>query len=809
MAELTKEQVITKTSELPTLEEKYSYLSSNIKIIESSIMYSFLGRLAEKLTKSDEARNYYEKSRKSYEKEIKLNPNNADNYNEFANLLQNNFKEYDLARVNYEKAIELNPNKAIFYNDFGSLLMNNYFKEFNLSREYFEKAIELNPEYILAFNNLAYLLQNDYFKEYEQARQYYEKSINIKPNEIAYNNLAALLQNDYFKEYELAREYYEKAIELTPNDVVSYKNLGILLSNNYFKEYDLAKEYHKKAIEINPDNDHAFYSFGVLLQNDYFKEYDLAKEYFEKTIKLNPNHANTYNNLALLLTKDSFKEYDLAREYYEKSIKLAPNSFKTYFNFGILFQDDYFKEYDLAQEYFEKTIELEPDYFGAYHNLANLYYYHFENKEKSNYYFAKAIELNKENILSRIALPQTMKKIPFVTEIDIKELRHLKNLNIKINKEKARHLLLTGSNGSGKTTILHECKNFLERLLDMPINELFTFKNKQELFEPDTYKLRLKINTDRLTDMRLAYESGVYVVKYLGANTGEDGDRSLNPMPQDSVVKVELPFVNKIKENLANKMVAYLVDLDYTRLRYHSENDHKNYDKIKAWFDNFLKILQSFDEHIVDMKYSRQENKNSFILKVKMPPNGEIVDVNFYELPDGYKAVFKIVFELILQMQSKVETTYNIPGIVFIDEPELFLHIKMQKKVMPALTSLFPNIQFIVATHSPFVLSSISNAVIFDLEKETRFEDASLLSYWGLAESYFDVNQYSNKAIELIEEYENLVNEKLEKKELPAVKFKRMMQLRTQFENLPSYFSKELSIKFSQIELKRIEQEND
>ncbi len=640
-------------------------------------------------------------------------------------------------------------------------------------------------------------------EKYNLLKSYIEKYNDFK----AYANLAYTSKS--IEKYDEARKYYEKAIKLNPNNECAYTNLASLLKNDYFKEYDLSKKYFEKAIELNPNYTNAYFNFANLLKSDYFKEYDLARKYYEKAIEIAPKQFDVYINLGVLLQNDYFKEYNLARKCYEKAIKLDINLDFSYYNIGLLLSNDYFKEYDFARKYYEKAIEVNPNYFQAYHNLAVLYYYHLENKEKSDYYFAKAIELNKESLISRKALAQTIKETPFVTEIDIKELRHLKNLNIKINKEKATHLLLTGSNGSGKTTILHECKNFLERLLDTPINELFTFKNKKELFEPDTYKLRLKINTDQLTDMRLAYESGVYVVKYLGANTGEDGDRSLNPMPQDSVVKVELPFVNKIKENLADKMVAYLVDLDYTRLRYHSENDHKNYDKIKAWFDNFLKILQSFDEHIVDMKYSRQENKNSFILKVKMPPNGEIVDVNFHQLPDGYKAVFKIVFELILQMQSKVETTYNIPGIVFIDEPELFLHIKMQKKVMPALTSLFPNIQFIVATHSPFVLSSISNAVIFDLEKKTRFEDASLLSYWGLAESYFDVNQYSNKAIELIEEYENLVNEKLEKKELPAVKFKRMMQLRTQFENLPSYFSKELSIKFNQIELKRIEQEND
>jgi len=38
--------------------------------------------------------------------------------------------------------------------------------------------------------------------------------------------------------------------------------------------------------------------------------------------------------------------------------------------------------------------------------------------------------------------------------------------------------------------------------------------------------------------------------------------------------------------------------------------------------------------------------------------------------------------------------------------------------IMDILTNLFPNIQFIISTHSPFVLNSISNTTIYDLEKK-------------------------------------------------------------------------------------------
>lgn len=55
------------------------------------------------------------------------------------------------------------------------------------------------------------------------------------------------------------------------------------------------------------------------------------------------------------------------------------------------------------------------------------------------------------------------------------------------------------------------------------------------------------------------------------------------------------------------------------------------------------------------------------------------------------------------------------------------------------LTQVFPNIQFIVTTHSPFVLNSIDNAVAYDLEKRERLDDLTQYSYEALAEGYFNV----------------------------------------------------------------------
>ena len=46
----------------------------------------------------------------------------------------------------------------------------------------------------------------------------------------------------------------------------------------------------------------------------------------------------------------------------------------------------------------------------------------------------------------------------FISEIDIEKLYHLSDIKIKLDSNKRQHLLLTGKNGSGKTSLLLELK---------------------------------------------------------------------------------------------------------------------------------------------------------------------------------------------------------------------------------------------------------------------------------------------------------------------------------------------------------------
>ena len=66
--------------------------------------------------------------------------------------------------------------------------------------------------------------------------------------------------------------------------------------------------------------------------------------------------------------------------------------------------------------------------------------------------------------------------------------------------------------------------------------------------------------------------------------------------------------------------------------------------------------------------------------------------------------------------------------VVTLDEPENHLHPELQRTIVPSLVSAFPHAQFIVATHSPFVVSSVmdSNVYVLDYDAENRIRSTLL-----------------------------------------------------------------------------------
>lgn len=96
---------------------------------------------------------------------------------------------------------------------------------------------------------------------------------------------------------------------------------------------------------------------------------------------------------------------------------------------------------------------------------------------------------------------------------------------------------------------------------------------------------------------------------------------------------------------------------------------------------------------------------------------------SIFQLSSGELALISIFGEIIHQADNNVNNTPldNIKGIVLIDEIEKHLHITLQKEILPKMFALFPNVQFIVSSHSPFLNMGLATELsgkhmIFDLD---------------------------------------------------------------------------------------------
>ncbi len=97
-------------------------------------------------------------------------------------------------------------------------------------------------------------------------------------------------------------------------------------------------------------------------------------------------------------------------------------------------------------------------------------------------------------------------------------------------------------------------------------------------------------------------------------------------------------------------------------------------------------------------------------------------------LPHGFQALLGIIGTLYAAIHKQGGSPDTAKGLVLIDEPETHLHVALQKRVLPLLTEVFKNIQFVVATHSPYVLNSVKDMVVYDMETQGLVTEDAIIS---------------------------------------------------------------------------------
>ena len=410
----------------------------------------------------------------------------------------------------------------------------------------------------------------------------------------------------------------------------------------------------------------------------------------------------------------------------------------------------------------------------------------------------------------------------FISEIDIEKLYHLSNIKIKLDSMKRQHLLLTGRNGSGKTSLLLAIRKFLQAINDENLIFLLekyptwrkNAKIKKESATNEIQKLEAEKAYKNYTEWIEKYQDGVLIElnKYDGIEKAyKDGDfitaffsaeRKAQFFQPHGVEDIKLSDAYRIDNDAGNVLLKYMVHLKTQQAYARNENDETTAQKIQKWFDRFESALRVLlDEDSIHLEYDykkynfriRQDGREAF---------------SFNELSDGYSSVIYIVSDLILRMDKNwlldnEISQYNYQGIVLIDELETHLHIELQKKILPFFAEFFPRLQFVVTTHSPYILNSISNAKAYDLERNVELDNLSVFSSDDLAEGYFEADEYSDELKKQLNQYEELCFKKEPTEEERA----QRAELRIKFKNLSSELSGSAKEKFEDIERRR--KEND
>lgn len=374
----------------------------------------------------------------------------------------------------------------------------------------------------------------------------------------------------------------------------------------------------------------------------------------------------------------------------------------------------------------------------------------------------------------------------YLNKITVNKLFHLNNFEIPITDEAYPHLIITGKNGSGKTVLLNAVADFLEQIKQdvslyfmqyraweesarKRLEEAQTPNDKAKAtldLERDVNKVnnlfgKVELEFNDVASIILKYQSGDFILAFYQADRKVKMDEPKNP------TKPQIPKLSGVKETATAQFLNFLSDLKIQEALARNEKQDDYADSIRQWFISFEQLLQQiYQDDRLHLEFIIRDYSFRIVTGEK--------SFKLTEMSDGFAAVIDIVADLILKMQEKNKLTraYQKQGIVLIDEIETHLHLSLQKLVLPMLSRLFPNIQFIVTTHSPFVLSSMNNAIAYDLEHRQPIEDLTEYSFEALTEGYFGVkteSSYIDMQLKQLEEL--LASDELSDVELVELKY--------------------------------------
>ncbi|MFL7009377.1 AAA family ATPase [Enterovibrio norvegicus] len=336
-----------------------------------------------------------------------------------------------------------------------------------------------------------------------------------------------------------------------------------------------------------------------------------------------------------------------------------------------------------------------------------------------------------------------------------------KEVDINVN---GKTLILTGGNGCGKTQLLNYLYEKLnDRIVKKENTSLEQLKQEKASYEQvmerdgpasksyDSWAQQLKNTILKIEESKqppiILSDLEEFVLKHKAFEAillpFEAGRKS------DILKPSSVTSLSRLKEKdrsaaigLHNKQTAsslfeeFLVTSIANQAFSESKkinNDPVEAERIDKWFKKLEADLQNLFE---DEELRLVFQSDSFSFEIHQPHKDPYT---FQSLSSGFSSIMAVYADLITKVSLRLIDPDDLTGIILIDEIDAHLHVSLQKKILAFLKNAFPKVQFIVTTHSPFVVSSVDDAVIYDLSKLEQVEDLSMYSYESVLEGLFGV----------------------------------------------------------------------
>lgn len=160
---------------------------------------------------------------------------------------------------------------------------------------------------------------------------------------------------------------------------------------------------------------------------------------------------------------------------------------------------------------------------------------------------------------------------------------------------------------------------------------------------------------------------------------------------------------------------------------YFLENEENKLQKEHRSFDFEVPELKAIRLAISRMmpQFSNPRSAAPAGLMLDWEHDGTTSQLRIEQLSDGYRTTLAMVMDIAARMAEanpEMQEPLETGGIILIDEVDLHLHPEWQREFLPKLLNTFPQIQFVVSTHSPFIIQSLNDGKLVDLDHvQTHF----------------------------------------------------------------------------------------